>query len=100
MNGKNTAIALNKAIFSTYILPHFLYFAPIAGMQDQIFNKLQEMYNKFIKKALGLKKNSLYDNIHQKTLILPLEYYKDFLLFSNLFLIFEKTPENQENAIL
>lgn len=95
---KITPVHLSVNIFMAYVLPHFLYFAPIATMKTKIMEKLEEMYLKTIKKFLFLKKHHKKDNLYRITAIPPLQYWGEYLKFNIITKI--KTKTNHDNAIL
>jgi hypothetical protein len=45
------------------MLPHYLYFAPIANMKAIVKNKLEEIHITYLKKILGLKKHHSRENL-------------------------------------
>jgi hypothetical protein len=57
---------------------------------------LTDLNTKTLKKALGLRKNHLKQNLHEVTLIPPLEYWADYLVLINIIKIKSKTEHDIE----
>ena len=58
--------------------------------------KLSNMYLLYFKTALGLKKHHILEHIFEVTATPPLKYWADFLLYTNIIKIEEKTTHKIE----
>lgn len=91
---KQTPLAFSINIFNAYVLPHFLYFAPIANIKEKLMEKLHLLFQKSLKKFLMLKKNHHYENINKISNVPPIKYWADYLGFNTIRKIYTKTDQD------